>query len=146
MNFYCLGFAFAGDDSGVLLIKKNKPAWMRGKRNGLGGKIEVGERSDDAMAREFFEECGVKTNRAEWLHVADLRVPNPDPGCVVKIYALRLPWARLDNFQSTTDEEVGVYDVDEVKYYDPVPNLAWMIPMAKTALDAGGNWEFLTIQ
>jgi 8-oxo-dGTP pyrophosphatase MutT (NUDIX family) len=27
----------------VLLIEKQKPAWQRGKLNGVGGKIEPGE-------------------------------------------------------------------------------------------------------
>ena len=43
---YVLGFAFSKSGQMVLLIWKNKPEWQRGKMNGIGGKIELGEHPD----------------------------------------------------------------------------------------------------
>lgn len=55
---YVLGFMFNEDESKVLLIMKNRPAWQAGKLNGVGGKIEAGETPIQAMEREFAEETG----------------------------------------------------------------------------------------
>jgi len=54
-----LGFYFDISFEKVLLIKKNKPKWQRGKLNGIGGKIEQEESPISAMVREFKEEAGI---------------------------------------------------------------------------------------
>jgi 8-oxo-dGTP diphosphatase len=61
INFqkYVLGFAFDKSDN-VILVRKQKPKWQKGLLNGVGGKIEIGETSSDAMFREFREETGLK--------------------------------------------------------------------------------------
>ena len=52
---YVMGLIY--DDIGrVLLIKKNHPKHQVGKWNGVGGKIEEGENSLQAMPREIKEE------------------------------------------------------------------------------------------
>lgn len=67
MKRYVLGFAF--NNSGhVLLIRKQKPDWQRGKWNGVGGSVEFGESIFDAMAREFNEETGLEND--EWEEIA----------------------------------------------------------------------------
>jgi 8-oxo-dGTP pyrophosphatase MutT (NUDIX family) len=53
---YVVGFLFSQDESKVLLVWKNRPAWQNGKLNGIGGKIEAGETPLQAMEREFKEE------------------------------------------------------------------------------------------
>jgi len=53
---YVVGFLFSEDQSRVLLVWKNRPAWQNGKLNGVGGKIEAGETPLQAMEREFKEE------------------------------------------------------------------------------------------
>jgi 8-oxo-dGTP diphosphatase len=40
---YVLGFLFDPSQKDVVLIKKLKPEWQKGKLNGVGGKIEEGE-------------------------------------------------------------------------------------------------------
>lgn len=61
---YVLGLIFSEDRQSVVLIRKNKPDWQRGKLNGIGGKIEPSDSTPyDAMQRESKEECGVF---AEW--------------------------------------------------------------------------------
>lgn len=61
---YVVGFLFGYDvDSiekakNVVLIKKDKPDFLKGKWNGVGGKVELGEEPKQAMCREFLEETG----------------------------------------------------------------------------------------
>lgn len=69
---YVAGFVFDDEQRKVLLIRKLKPAWQKGLLNGIGGKIEDNEKPHDAMAREFEEECGVKTSPVQWRHYLNL--------------------------------------------------------------------------
>lgn len=64
---------FDDDMENVVLIKKNRPEWQKGKLNGVGGKIENNETPLYAMIREFQEETGCKTESSIWHHVCTLR-------------------------------------------------------------------------
>lgn len=55
---YCCGYLFSPDFKQVLLIRKNRPVFLKGKLNGIGGKVESNESPDEAMIREFKEEAG----------------------------------------------------------------------------------------
>jgi 8-oxo-dGTP diphosphatase len=75
---YVVGFAFDGldlPDTHVLLIRKKKPDWQRGKLNGIGGKIGdkpsiSNETPIQAMVREFHEETGVTNFPGDWSYFA----------------------------------------------------------------------------
>lgn len=73
MKLYVVGFAFSSDQSQVILIQKHKPSWQKGRLNGLGGKIEPGESSLQAMIREFNEEAGVHI--PNWTEYATISKP-----------------------------------------------------------------------
>lgn len=55
-----VGFVFNEIFTRCLLIRKNRPKWMEGLLNGIGGHIEEGETPEEAMKRECFEECGLE--------------------------------------------------------------------------------------
>ena len=61
---YVLGILFMLDESSdiVVLVRKKRPAHHAGLLNGIGGKIEDGELSIDAMCRECYEETGLSIN------------------------------------------------------------------------------------
>lgn len=63
---YVVGYCFNPNVSQVLLILKNRPDWLKGCWNGVGGKVEYGETALAAMVREFEEEAGVKTSPVAW--------------------------------------------------------------------------------
>lgn len=67
MKRYCLGFVFNEEQSEVVLLKKrssdsfNPDCW-----NGVGGKIEPGETSLQAMRRETMEETSLDIPETNW--------------------------------------------------------------------------------
>lgn len=123
MKLYVCGFYF--DDSGnVLLLKKAKPSWQRGKLNGIGGSVEKNESLIDAMCREFIEETGLATLPEDWEQLAIMFFDDS----VIWFYyskgesfvAKSLPdepcyWISL----KTLSEEVDIFG-----------NLKWLIPLA----------------
>lgn len=44
----------------ILLVRKDKPEWQKGRLNLVGGKIEPGESPLDAAVRELKEESGLE--------------------------------------------------------------------------------------
>ena len=121
---YCAGFLFDNDLEFVVLIRKEKPAWQRGKLNGVGGKIEEGETPAEAMRREFLEETGMDIK--SWEQYVTLT----GEGFTVHFFHAHTdnPWA----VKSTTDEAVAVFELEHLTCLQTIPNLQWLIPMAMT--------------
>lgn len=136
---YCLGFlfSFSGGPPVVVLINKNRPAWMAGKLNGVGGRIEAGELPSAAMRREFNEETGVDIS--EWTPFAQLIFPEAEVFC----FAAQDD-DKIFDVHSMTDEKVGIYETTDLS--DALRNLTWMIPMAITRLQDWPSGEILRIE
>jgi len=128
MTAYCLGFAFYRSRRKVVLIRKTKPDWQRGKLNGVGGKIEAGEYSNVAMGREFEEETGCPTFCTQWRKFTTMQFPD------VVVYCFAATLLDHQDVRTTTEEAVLVCDVDDLPE-DIIPNLAWLVPMALHELD-----------
>jgi len=118
---YVLGFIFNETLDRVILIRKNKPEWMKGKLNGIGGKREPGETTLAAMERECLEETGLHIT--DWRHLGLLYQED--------VWGVHVFVAIADVGLSETkeDEVVEVYDVYDVYYMDTVSNLTWLIPL-----------------
>lgn len=125
---YVAGFLYSPDMMAVALVEKLKPAWQRGKLNGVGGSIEEGETPYVAMRREFEEEAGVLV--LGWQH---FRTEHYIHGSQVKVhffaaFATGTDWR---NLTSRTDEQIhrvplaGLFDKPERLIY----NLPYLIPM-----------------
>jgi 8-oxo-dGTP pyrophosphatase MutT (NUDIX family) len=135
---YVLGFMFAGDSNqDVVLIRKLRPNWMRGKLNGVGGHIEPFDQSpEDAMVREFYEETGISTNVGSWQYFGLMM----DAGSHVQIYVSSLGRTGykaatiIDKHNNTVDEQCHLFDTRRLDYSECVSNLEWLIPLAKQAL------------
>lgn len=121
---YVVGFLIDDANEEVALIQKIKPAWQAGKLNGIGGKIEPGESALAAMIREFKEETGA-IDVTQWRLFAMMNFPD---GVKVHCFESR----QVDEIQTTTEEEVGWYNLDGVKggEYETIPNLPWLVGMA----------------
>lgn len=121
---YVVGFLF--DDSGdkVILMEKNRPAWQRGRFNGVGGKIEQADRSTlEAMIREGIEEIGVSP---EWTQFATVAYGFH----VLHFFAVRDQVAFMDA-RRVTDEKIFRMSTMVPWRQRLIPNLNWLLPMAR---------------
>lgn len=120
MTEYVAGLLYSDDGLRVTLILKNRPDWQAGLYNALGGKIEFGETSFDAMKREFIEEAGVEI---DW----DLRFTLEGPDYKVHFFSCHNTEA-MHHLGTMTDEVVEVVDTYDLPE-NIIPNLWWIIPM-----------------
>lgn len=126
---YCLGFMFDDEGTQVALIKKNRPARHRGQWNGIGGHVEKGESSIEAMVREFKEEAGCKTLAEWWKHVATADGRGEEGDFTLYIFAAFNSGAGIMvGENSATDEKVSIFRVDNLPE-KVVPNLRWIVPL-----------------
>jgi 8-oxo-dGTP diphosphatase len=116
---YVIGFLFSKDKDTVLLIRKNRPEWQKGKLNGVGGHVEEGETYADAMRREFMEEAGVDI--PDWEQYCEMHFPEAIVACFKAFGDYHT--------KQNTDEELYVIQVRNLPY-NVIPNLRWLIPMA----------------
>lgn len=130
MVIYVAGFLFTPSFKSVVLIKKNKPEWMQGKLNGVGGKVELIDSSPhDAMVREFVEETGLFVPKWNLFAVLHNEQPLKENFQVFFYFATK---AEL-KVRSMTDEHVGVHLVSQIltqPHIPILPNLRYLIPMA----------------
>lgn len=136
MKFYSLAFAFDEKFERVVLIRKNRPEWQKGKLNGVGGKIEEGELPSQAAMREFREETGV--DYPDWRYVGNLHGSD----YVVYVFSARCDGI-IENIKSTTDEDVFVVPVN--KLGGVISNLKWMIPFAIDSFDNHQTFDVLYV-
>ena len=135
---YVVGFMFSNDRMRVALIRKTKPAWQKGKLNGIGGKIEPCESSLDAMVREFKEETGYQTTPDQWERFVEMGGGNDggEGAFQVDFYATVGDLTRL---QSVEDEKIELAWTKEMQPLrtDTVENLPWLIALAIDYLNDG---------
>ncbi len=118
---YVVGFLIR-DEEEVLLVKKNRPAWQKGKWNGVGGKVERGEDVAAAMSREFKEEAGARIRT--WREFAKLKDTGADISFLV---------AHGDpKIRTTTDELVRWHPISGLHKLPTVPDV---YPLVLLALD-----------
>ena len=135
-TYMTCGFAFMGlGNPGfeeVLLIQKNRPKWQAGKLNGIGGKAEASDGYiQDCMSREFFEEAGLLIPSENWTWFMSCEYGRLN---MVDYFAIELSPADFMLAHSKTDEKIVRVPVGFVHLYDILPNLHWIIPLARYTL------------
>lgn len=121
---YVCGFMISPDKKLVALIHKQKPKWQRGFWNGIGGKVEPEDESDNhAMSREFHQEAGVSVSPYSWTEIVTLR--GDDWECVFyyKISPLVITCKTMEK------EEVKIHFTNNLPG-KVIFNLNWLIPLA----------------
>jgi 8-oxo-dGTP pyrophosphatase MutT (NUDIX family) len=107
---YVCGFAICGPD--VALVLKNRPDFLRGQHNGIGGKIEykLGDTSATvAMVREFKEEAGVDTTEDEWDSIGNMFIKKD----IVHFFKIELDRERFDAIETQEEEDIVKVDVED---------------------------------
>ena len=72
-------------DHEILLIKK-KRGFGANKYNGVGGKVQQGERLEDAARREVLEEVGVKVGKLQYRGVLKFYSVQREPDWIVHVF------------------------------------------------------------
>ena len=134
-EMYVVGFMFSTDHKRVALIRKTHPDWQKGKRNGVGGKINLGECGIEAMVREFKEETGAVTRAGQWKLFATLSGGDGDIGRFELVCYATV--GDLSALRTTTDEEIEVVKTESITPLrrDVVENLTWLVPLALDCMD-----------
>jgi 8-oxo-dGTP diphosphatase len=148
MKRYVVGFMFDEQMKNVLLIVKDHPEWQAGKLNGIGGHIETGETPVEAMVREFYEEAGVMTEYAGWVHVLTLQFEY----ATVDFFAARST-AHYVMAETKTSEPITRWRIDNIttaKVIENIPALIELsvqrladvkgVPPCRTLLAAQNHW------
>lgn len=118
-----VGFVFHPDYS-VYLIRKNRPKWQMGKLNGIGGHIEKGETSSEAMSRECYEEGGVLIPEKDWNYICELEGDK----WTLNVYGLIV--SSEIKLKTMTDEEVGLYNANSIMRLPVISSIQFLIPMS----------------
>lgn len=127
---YVCGFLFSRDGKYVVLIKKQRPEWQKGKLNGIGGKIEEGESALSAMQREFKEEAGIViSNWTPFCVLTGNDASYVPGGREFEVHFFSRFSDEAYNARTMEDEEVSYCTTDPMPN-SVVPNLKWLIPLA----------------
>jgi 8-oxo-dGTP pyrophosphatase MutT (NUDIX family) len=144
---YVAGLLFGDARSKVMLIRKSHPSWMKGKLNGIGGHIEQGELPEYAIHREFAEETGINIAHWNWKHFATIsgtETTLAKEPWIVYWYTAAIkkpkdyPPFGIGDIGSSKDEPVAWFDIESITrgiHGDVMPNLCWLIYMAKARVE-----------
>lgn len=116
MKHFVVGFPILPDRTGLALILKNRPDWQRGKYNGIGGKVEWGETTAQAMDREATEEAGLAG--LPWENVCTIT------GTGFRLWYYAAFDERAHGAKTLTDERVEFFPLRTV----------WTLPVVSTNL------------
>ena len=132
------GFFFNSEHTQLALIRKTKPAWQRGKLNGIGGKIEPNEGRTAAMVREFREETGHDTMLTQWTRYFVLE----DLANGYRVFYFRTT-GDLGLLRTMEEEQVEICNLVQLPELPVIHNLRWLIPMALDTTFTNGRGEWV---
>lgn len=134
MKRYTIGILFSSDFSQVLLIRKQKPDWQKGKLNFPGGKTEIDESPYDCISREFNEECDLFIPGNDWRFIGEIiNAGNYSVDILTSTYT---DPSSQGFVTSMTDEKVQWGNANKLPP-DVISNLRWLVPFAKNIHQQG---------
>jgi len=131
MKHYVLGLIFNKSEDKILLIEKQRPEWMAGCWNGIGGKIEEGETHEVAMLREVVEETQINWDyNSPYTHQHVITFVCP--GGTVFVYKIKVTTNYIA-YRQTEDECLRVYCLNDLPDR-MMSNLKWIIPLSLSSV------------
>lgn len=134
MKKYTIGIIFNSTLDKVVLIKKERPDWQKGRYNFPGGHIEENETPAECVAREIKEECDLNIPWAKWDHIG--QIFNKDANYSLEMFATIIDEESYGQVKTMTDEEVGWFDVNALPVR-VISNLKWITPFARNYMVQG---------
>ena len=125
-----VGFIFDESMSYVLLMKKNRPDWMAGYFNGVGGHTKDYEPTRATMSRETEEEVGIQIPETVWVHVCN--IINYEKEAIIDCYAVATN--KFEFACSQTDEFIYPIPVFAYDHRNVLPDVTWLIPLSIAVL------------
>jgi 8-oxo-dGTP diphosphatase len=122
MKHYVLGLIFDNTKQNILLVRKNRPDWMKGYYNGVGGKIKLDETPIQAMCREGIEETAFSHS---WVHTITFVCP----GGTVYVFTAISGMSNDIYFTQVEDEKLEVFNLKNLPD-KLMHNLKWIIPLS----------------
>ena len=117
--------AIARVEDKLLLGRKKKKGFGYSKWNGLGGKVEEGENTDQAMKRECMEEGNIKVIDSIKRGVLTFHYTD-DPEMEVHIYEI----IKFKNKPEDSDEmQCHWFDVDKLPFSKMWPDDSFWMPL-----------------
>lgn len=110
------------DKDQILVVRKNRPDWMAGRVNLIGGKIELNETVTEAVRRECSEEVGYTPDSVAI--VGEVRDEDYIIYCAVIEEKYFVPKPRPEE-----TEEFFWVRLDSLKNYNIMPNLKVIVPL-----------------
>lgn len=115
---------FNKDLSNCLFCIRTKEPY-KGMYNFVGGKVEEGEKNDDAAYRELFEETGISNNDIKLDHFMDLNYFKYENNLQVYYGILenevelveeknKLEWVKIDDCLLNNDKFAGNYNIPHI--------------------------------
>lgn len=131
---YVLGLMFNRESRDIILITKREASPFPGMLNGVGGHIEGDEDRHLAMSREFFEETGISTAPLFWFNFGTIVTMNS----IIHCFHRYVSQPFLVSASTTTDESVGIYNMDDVLAgrHNVVPSIMPLLAAIRYAVDA----------
>ena len=127
MKEYVLILPIVSGCKDILLVRKEKPEWQKGKLNLVGGSVEYLEEPKDAAIRELQEESGI-VNR----NVVECGKIVGKDFTVYCYYCEISRWATTLRPRECEVETVAWYPWDVVKTdRNLIPNLTVIIPLLR---------------
>ena len=105
---YVIGFVFSKSLDRVVMIKKNRPDFLAGKLNGVGGKVDANELPTHAMRRECREETGLDIIR--WIKFSTIEIESNG----VIVHCFFAVSNRIDSAETRTDEPVSIHEISSL--------------------------------
>lgn len=121
MDKYVLGFIICEDEDFVLLMRKKRPNWQRGKFNGVGGKIEDDEGPTGAMIREGREEIGIEPT---WRYAGQVYETDIFQ---LNIFETRMPLGEMTSIRAQEDEPVEIFPIKQLPEITTIENISWIV-------------------